>query len=46
MRESQPKVVNGMLTYVQNEKTTIHITDEQVKRIIAQTDKVRNKLIK
>jgi len=44
--EATQAVVNGMLTIKQNEKTNINITDDQVKRIIAQTEKVRTKLIK
>lgn len=37
---------NGMLTIVQNSHTIVNITDDQLKKIIAQAEKVRNKLIK
>jgi len=36
---------DGMLTIVQNEKSVVHITKEQLKSIIAKTAKVRNELI-
>ena len=44
----EPKSVekNGMLTVVQTSKSTVHITDELLKRIINQTEVIRNKLIK
>ncbi len=44
----EPKSVekNGMLTIIQTSKSTVHITDEQLKRIIQQTEILRNSLIK
>jgi hypothetical protein len=44
----EPKAVevDGMLTIVQTETSTAHYTDEQMKAICAQTEIVRNKLIK
>ena len=44
----EPKSVekNGMLTVVQTSKSTVHISDELLKRIINQTEVIRNKLIK
>jgi len=44
----EPKAIemDGMLTIVQTETSTVHYTDEQMKAIIAQAEIVRNKLIK
>ena len=44
----EPKSVekNGMLTIIQTSRSTVHINDEQLKRIIFQTELIRNKLIK
>lgn len=36
---------NGMVMIVQNEKSIVHITDEQMQRIIQVTEKIRNQLI-
>lgn len=44
--EPEQVVENGMLTIKQNEKSVVNITDEQLKRIIAATEQVRNKLVK
>lgn len=43
----EPKAVekDGMLTIEQNEKSIVHISKEQLKTIIATTEKVRNNLI-
>ncbi|MDP4209415.1 MAG: hypothetical protein Q8928_11440 [Bacteroidota bacterium] len=48
IEKGEPKSVerNGMLYIEQNTKSIITITDEQLKSIIAQTEIVRNKLIK
>ncbi len=43
--EPQPVEVDGMLTIVQTETSTVHYTDEQMKELIAQTEIVRNKLV-
>ena len=37
--------VDGMLTFVQTDVSTVHYTDEQIQAIIAQAEVVRNKLI-
>ena len=44
----EPKMteVDGMLTIVQTETSTVHYTDEQMEAIVAQAEIVRNKLIK
>ena len=44
----EPKAVevDGMLTIMQTETSTVHYTEEQMQAIIAQADIVRNKLIK
>ena len=44
----EPKMVevDGMLTIVQTETSTIHYTEEQMQAIVAQAEIVRNKLIK
>ena len=44
----EPKAieVDGMLTIVQTETSTVHYTEEQMQAIIAQSEIVRNKLIK
>jgi len=44
----EPKAVevDGMLTIVQTETSTVHYTEEQMQVIIAQSEIVRNKLIK
>jgi hypothetical protein len=44
--EPEQVVENGMLTIKQNEKSIVNITDDQLKRIIAVTAEVRDKLIK
>ena len=43
----EPEIVelNGMTTFIQNEKSVVHITDQQLERIIAKTEEIRNKLI-
>ncbi len=43
--EPEPKEENGMLVFIQNEKSVVKITDEQLKTIIETTKEVRNKLI-
>jgi len=44
----EPKMieVNGMLTFVQTDVSTVHYTEEQMQAIVAQAEIVRNKLIK
>ena len=44
----EPKAIemDGMLTIVQTETSTVHYTDEQMKAIITQSEIVRNKMIK
>lgn len=44
----EPKSVekNGRLTIVQSETSKVHVTKEQLKIIIQQTEKIRNKLIR
>jgi hypothetical protein len=44
--EPQSIEVNGMLTFIQNDISTVHYTDEQMQAIISQAEIVRNKLIK
>ncbi len=43
----EPETVEreGMIMVVQNEKSNVHITDEQIGRIIDKTEEIRNKLI-
>ena len=36
---------NGMLEIIQNEKSTVHITIDQVESIIKETEKIRNRFI-
>ena len=43
--EPEPKEENGMLVFVQNEKSIVKITDEQLESIINTTEEVRNRLI-
>lgn len=44
----EPEMIeeNGMLTIVQNERSIVNITEEQLARIIETTEEVRNSLIK
>ena len=43
----EPEIVekDGLIMIVQNEKSIVHITDEQIQSIISKTEEVRNKLI-
>ncbi len=43
--EPEPKEENGMLVFVQNEKSVVKISDEQLMSIISTTEEVRNRLI-
>jgi hypothetical protein len=45
MGEPETVEQDGMITIVQNEKSIVHITDEQMKSIIRITEEVRNQLI-
>jgi len=45
MGEPETVEQDGMIMIVQNEKSIVHITDEQMENIIRITEKVRNKLI-
>lgn len=45
MGEPETVEQDGMVMIVQNEKSIVHITDEQMKSIIKITEEVRNKLI-
>ena len=45
MGEPETIEQDGMILIVQNEKSIVHITDEQMERIIDKTEKIRNKLI-
>lgn len=47
IEKGEPEMVeeNGMLVIKQNEKSTVHITDEQLNEIIDITAKVRNKIL-
>jgi hypothetical protein len=45
MGEPETVEQDGMIMIVQNEKSIVHITDEQMQRIINKTEEVRNKLI-
>ena len=48
IERGEPKAieVDGMLTIIQTETSTSHYTDEQMEAIIAQSEIVRNKMIK
>ena len=43
--EPRPVEVDGMLTFVQTDVSTVHYTEEQIQAIITQSEVVRNKLI-
>lgn len=43
--EPEAKEVNGELVIIQNEKSIVHITDEQLETIADKTKEIRNKLI-
>ncbi|HYX07672.1 MAG TPA: hypothetical protein VE912_13170 [Bacteroidales bacterium] len=45
--KGEPEAVekDGMLMIIQNDKSIVHITDEQLKAIIQQTEKIRNELL-
>ena len=45
MGEPETVEKDGMIMIVQNEKSIVHITDEQMQRIIIKTEEIRNKLI-
>jgi hypothetical protein len=45
MGEPETVEQDGMIMIVQNEKSIVHITDEQMQKIIRITEKVRNQLI-
>jgi hypothetical protein len=45
MGEPETVEQDGMIMIVQNERSTVHITDEQMKSIIRITEEVRNQLI-
>ncbi len=45
MGEPETVEQNGMIMIVQNEKSVVHITDQQLNEIISKTEKIRNKLI-
>jgi len=45
MGEPETVEKDGMIMIVQNEKSIVHITDEQLQQIINKTEEVRNKLI-
>jgi len=45
MGEPEAVEKDGMLTIVQNEKSMVHISKEQLKAIISTTEKVRNNLV-
>jgi hypothetical protein len=42
--EPETKEMNGMVMIVQNEKSIVHITEDQLKNITAKTKEIRNKL--
>lgn len=42
--EPESVVKDGRLTIIQNEKSVVHINDEQLKNIINKTEQIRNKL--
>lgn len=43
--EPESKIVNGMLVIVQNDSSTVNITDEQIAKITAEVQKLRNSII-
>ena len=43
--EPEPREENGMLIFVQNDKSVVKISDEQLNTIISTTEEVRNRLI-
>ncbi len=43
--EPEPREENGMLIFIQNDKSVVKITDEQLTNIINTTEDVRNRLI-
>jgi len=45
MGEPETLEQDGMIMIVQNEKSIVHITDEQLDNITAKTEEIRNKLI-
>ena len=45
MGEPETVEQDGMIMIVQNEKSIVHITDQQMKKIIAKTEEIRNNLI-
>ena len=45
MGEPETVEQDGMIMIIQNEKSLVHITDQQLEKIIAKTEKIRNKLI-
>ena len=46
MGEPEAVEKDGMLMIIQNETSIVHITDEQLARIIQKTEEIRNKIIK
>ena len=45
MGEPETVEMDGMIMIVQNEKSIVHITDQQMEKIISKTEEIRNKLI-
>ena len=45
MGEPETVELNGMIMIVQNEKSVVNISDEQLNEIISKTEEIRNKLI-
>jgi hypothetical protein len=43
--EPESKIVNGMLVIVQNDDSKVNITDEQIAKITAEVEKIRNSII-
>lgn len=43
--EPESKIVDGMLVIVQNDNSTVNITDEQIAKIAAEVQKLRNSII-
>ncbi len=43
--EPESKIVNGMLVIVQNDESKVNITDEQIAKIAAEVEKIRNSFI-
>jgi len=43
--EPKTEEINGVITFIQNDKSNVNITDDQLKRLKAAAEKVRNKLI-